>query len=495
MKLAIRNVLKGLGVSDSVLLSLSLLLTGIEEGKDTVLLTPMAEHHSPDKILLGWDIIFNSRLVEMNDILLELEESNRSKYGPRSIAIPWSERRLGVVSSFSPGAEKMVEWIPPENKRLRPLSLDRAAMYIKKQTNAGLPTLQKKGLVLSETLNNMRPNTFPSVMFTRTQENNKTRTVWGIPLDDVIDEMKFYRPILVYQRKLYWRAALRTADEIDSAITKLILHARKFDLWLLSIDFISFDDTVKRLLQLWAFTVYFASLFQVKYAGDLLNHFQRFNTIGLVTPDGILEGSHGIPSGSAYTNEVGSVVQHGIAVDYEEDLQYDQQQGDDGAYAVEDPEGLKRHFEDYGLKVNDEKSYISKDFIVYLQNLYHIDYVSDDLIRGIYPTYRALLRIVYQERFNDFSKDSISGKDYYAIRTLSILETCKHHPLHRELVKYIVGLDRYDLNVSDQGLSAYIKMREKQDGKDVRFTEYKRGDGLGIKQFKSYILAREFSIE
>ena len=103
------------------------------------------------------------------------------------------------------------------------------------------------------------------------------------------------------------------------------------------------------------------------------------------------------------------------------------------------------------------------------------------------------MRIVYQERFNDFSEDKISGKDYYAIRTLSILENCKHHPLFRELVKYVVKLDKFDLDVSDQGISAYVRMREKQDGKDVRFTEYKRGDGLGIKSFESYKLAREFS--
>ena len=493
MKPAIRTYLKNLGVSDDALSRLSRLLSGLVSGSNEVYVTPITKRRSPESILAGWDSIFNSNLDKMNEVLLELEENNRSKYAPRSIAVPWSERRAGVLNSFSSGIEKKVEWSPPASNRFRPLDPLTAVKYIKRQTNAGLPTMLKKGKVLMSTYLNLRPDTFPAVPFTRTQENKKARIVWGISLDDVLDEMRFYRPILLYQRSMPWRAALRSADEIDSAITKLILHATDNGLKLLSIDFQTYDDTVKYALQNWAFTVYFASLFQSKYTPDLNRHFQRFNTVGLVTPDGILRGSHGIPSGSAYTNEVGSVVQHGIAKDFYEDILHDQQQGDDGAYAVRDPEGLKDHFRSYGLRVNDEKSYISDDYIVYLQNLYHKDYVEDGLIRGIYPTYRALLRIVYQERFNDFSEDKISGKDYYAIRTLSILENCKHHPLFKELVKYVVRLDKFDLDVSDQGISAYVRMREKQDGKDVRFTEYKRGDGLGIKSFASYKLAREFS--
>ena len=119
--------------------------------------------------------------------------------------------------------------------------------------------------------------------FTRTQEDKKTRTVWGFPLDDIIDEMRFYRPILVYQRDMPWRAALRSADEIDTAITKLIKHATENGLKLLSIDFETYDDTVKYALQNWAFTVYFANLYQSKYTPDFNRHFQRFNTNWIVT--------------------------------------------------------------------------------------------------------------------------------------------------------------------------------------------------------------------
>jgi len=496
MKYAIRKDLVELDVSNDAIDKLSRLLDKIESGDDTVLLTPMGKAKGPESILSGWDSIFNANRGKMNDILLELEDNNRSKYGPRSIAFPWLERKAGIDDTFSRDEGKEIESRPQSYLRLRPITIDTAARFIKKQTSAGLPSMDKKGTVLNNTLNNLNRKLsyrYPSIMFTRTQENSKTRTVWGYPLAAVLDEMQFYRPILEYQRNIPWRAALKNADDIDTAITNLIIHARDQKKSLVSIDFSNFDNSVKKSLQKYAFEVYFPSLFQNQYRPELALHGERFNTIGLVTPDSIRYGPHGIPSGSAYTNEVGSVVQHGISLDYDEELKYSQVQGDDGAYAVSDPEAFKEHFRSYGLDVNDDKSYISDEFVVYLQNLYHLDYIDSGLIRGIYPTYRALLRIVYQERFNDFSEDDISGKDYYAIRTLSILENVKHHPLFRELVKYVVGLDKFNLNVSDQGISAYIKMREKQDGKDVRFTEYKRGDGYGIKSFSSYKLAREFS--
>jgi len=479
---------------------LSLLLDGIIEGKDKVLLSPLGENINPIEILQGWDSIFKDNVGDMNDILLELEINNRSKYGPRSIAVPWADRKEGVLGSFEEanGRKQLIKWVPAPYKRLRPLSVQNAVKYIKRQTNSGLPSLLKKGTVLDSmnwgSKDDPQYNLFwPAVMFTRTQEQRKTRTVWGYPLLAVLFEMCYYRPMLEFQRGLPWRAALRSPDDIDQAITDLILYAIEMGMSLVSIDFRNFDDSVKYPLQEWFFRIYCTALYQAD-TFEWASLLKIFSSIPLVTPSGIFQGKHGIPSGSAFTNEAGSCIQHGIAQDYFEPIKHDQQQGDDGVYPCYYPDSLKDHFRSYGLEVNDDKSYVSNEYCVYLQNLYHIDYMEDGIIRGIYCTYRALCRIVFQERFNDFSKDDISGKDYYAIRTLSILETCKHHPLFRELVRYVWSLDQYNLSFSDQGLVAYVKMREKQDGKDVKFTEYKRGDKIsGIREFASYKLVQEFN--
>lgn len=497
MRYEIRKAIDGLNLTSEALIKLSRLLERTDSGYSDVYLSPIGNSQDPQTILSGWDSIFNSNRHRLNEPLLELEENNRSKYKPRSIAVPWNERRETVLDSFSTDNGKKIESNIVSNGRLRPISITNAAEFIKRTTSACLPSMNKKGKVLDYTKDNLdkllKAN-YPSIPYTRTQENKKTRLVWGYPLATVLDEMKFYRPILEHQRRLEWRAALRKADDIDMAVTKLINHASSSGKSLVSIDFSNYDNSVKKTLQDYAFKVYFPSLFQSTYHPELAMHGERFNTIGLVTPDKILKGPHGIPSGSAYTNEVGSVVQYGISQTFDEELMFSQVQGDDGAYATFDPEGLKDHFREYGLDVNDEKSYISDDYVVYLQNLFHKDYMDDGIIRGIYPTYRALLRIVYQERFDDFSKDDISGADYYAIRTLSILENVKHHPLFKEFVDYIVKLDKYNLAVSDQGLSSWIKMKQRQDGKDIKFTEYRRGDSLGIKGFESYKLARDLIV-
>jgi len=497
MKLTLRQVYNELNMSYDALQRLARLLDRTSRGSDEVYLSPIGNNTKPEVVLQGWDNIFKSNLSSMNKTLLDLEEGNRSKYGPRSIAIRWSERQSGLDDAFSDDKGRKIESNLPDSGRLRPITRNSAVKYIKLQTSAGLPTMLKKGLVLNETLDrdwvHVDPYV-PCVPFTRTQDQKKTRLVWGYPLQYILNEMQFYRPILEYQSKLPWRAALRSADDTDLSVTSLINHARSTGKVLMSIDFSNYDNSVKKSLQEYAFNDYFPSLFQREFKHLIVRHGDRFNNIPIITPEEVRTGSHGIPSGSAYTNEVGSVVQYGISQTFNEVLNFSQIQGDDGAYATLDPEGLKDHFRSYGLAVNDDKSYISDDFVIYLQNLYHTDYIKDGLIRGIYPTYRALGRIVYQERFNDFSEDDISGKDYYAIRTLSILENCKAHPLFRELVEYVVKLDKYNLNFSDQGLSAYIKMREKQDGRDIKFTEYRRGDGFGIKSFESYKIAREFIV-
>jgi len=480
---------------------LSRLLDGIVKGNDEVLVTPMAERVSPEDIFVGWLDIFDDNAMKMNGPLRKLESEQISKYGPRSIAVPWSERIDGVLDYFNVDQSNSLEQkcndvsssITVENPhRLRPLSRENALKYIKRNTNAGLPTLQKKGTAI---LNNEigSPDEWPCVPFTRTQENEKTRTVWGYPLADVLDEMRFYRPILVYQRDKYYRAALRKAEDIDRAVTALIDFALLTKRQLISIDFSGYDASVGPALQGIAF-YYFELLFQNNYREELILQSSRFRSIPLVTPNGTFIGNHGIPSGSAYTNEVGSVSQHYVAHSFTEEIKFDQQQGDDGIYAVYNSEGFRDHFRSFGLDVNDDKSYVTDDYVVYLQNLYHVDYRDETgIIHGIYPTFRALCRLVYQERFNDFSKFDMSGVDYYGIRTLSILETCKYHPLFEEFVTYIWGLDKYKLNVSDQGISAYVRMREIQDGKDVRFTEYKRGDSTSIKDFASYKLVAKLN--
>jgi len=379
------------------------------------------------------------------------------------------------------------------------LNVEQAIVYLKNNSNSGLPFYVKKVSVKSSLLSekifaDLIARRDPCVLFTRTQENKKTRTVWGYPIADTLREMLFYRPVLEIQKHLKWRAALNTPEDVDRGVTDIINTAMKSNLGILSIDFSAYDASVKSGLQRSAWK-YIKSMYQKQFHQTIDEIAERFLTIGLITPDGIMSGPHGVPSGSTFTNEVDSIVQYLVAYACRDIVHIDkcQIQGDDGLYIVTDPVRVSTHFKNYGLSVNLDKSIYAVDHAIYLQSLFHNDYrASNGLISGIYPTYRALCRIMFLERFEDFEKDDISGRDYFAIRTISILENCKHHPLFRELVLYVLSLDKYKLQVSDQGLFNYVKRLDRQEGKDVSFREWSYGEDVrGIKNFEAYKIISE----
>lgn len=497
------SFLNTLDLSSDSIRKLTLNLDSIVEGRNEILRSPTGGDLSSEVILERWDKIFKEHESKLVLPLVEMESSNRSKFGPRSIALPWSERIEDVMKSFKP--DNVVEKLRPHSvasinsNRLRPLTLKVAADYLKPSTSSGLPFLVKKRNAVDSVLldfENLLKRKDPCVLFTRTQESGKTRTVWGFPIADTLNEMRFYRPILEYQKKLDWRSALTTPENVDLQVTRLIDQAIIADNFIISMDMRGYDSTVRAMLQEAAF-LYFIQLFQPKYKDELLYILHRFGNIGLITPNGILNSPHGVPSGSTFTNEVDSVVQYLIAYTGFLTAFRFQIQGDDSLYQSKDPDSVFDLFARYGLEVSGkDKTFVSKDYCVYLQFLYHKQYRNKNgIIGGVYSTYRALNRIIHPERFDDFSESEISGKDYFAIKNLSILENCKNSPLFVDLVKFVMSLDKYSLNVSDLGLRQYVALKSKQEGKDIKFNSWSYGDEIrGIKNFESYKLVKELSV-
>jgi hypothetical protein len=489
-----------LNLDKDVIRRLSNHLDGIVSGDDEILVTPIAKERNPLDILRAWDKIYNSKQSKINSVLSELEQSNRSKFGPRSISKPWVERMDSCFEYFMNRKRNISlhkwSYIASNNGTLRPLSTDNASKFLKNSTNSGLPYYARKGKVKRRTVerfDDLLNRNDPCILFTRTQENNKTRNVWGYPMAETLEEMKYYRPLLDYQSRLPWRSALLGPRFVDESITKMILNLDSSNESLVSVDFSSYDASVCDELEKYAFD-YIASLFQPRFRDEIKSIFKTFNTIGLITPTGVIKGNHGVPSGSTFTNEVDSIVQYIISMNTgfvsSDKIQI---QGDDGAYCIKtsDLNNFARAFTDAGLHFNYDKSYESQDYVVYLQNLYHKDYINNNLIGGIYPTYRALNRIIYQERWADFEDFDLPGIDYYSIRTLSILENCKHHPLFEDFVKFIFSLDKYNLRFSHKNLVRYDTMTQQGSGSGgVINNQY--GDNVrGIKSFRSYNLIKD----
>lgn len=434
------------------------------KGSSEVYMTPLAVNTDPLQILVEWDVIFEKNKDKMNLTLLNLEKHQRSKFGPRSIALPWSERKIGIESSYSCQSEQydnplFYSMQGPSN--LKPLSKLEAAELMKPSSSSGLPFLTKKRVSKNELVDNFDKyldRKDPAMLYTRTDDNKKTRNVWGYPFADTLLEIMFYAPLQVHQRSLPYRAALVSPDEVARGITKIILKAIESNCIIYSVDFAGYDASIRYQYIIKAFD-YIKRCYASQFEPFLTYVCERFYSINIVSPVRIHHGNHGVPSGSGFTNEVDSIIQIGIAMLCTFlSIDYCQVQGDDGVYMLKE-ENIKEFEDNFilaGLKLQKEKSYKSTNFAIYCQNLYHYDYRGDDgIIHGIYPLYRALNHLLFQERFVDFGNHGIIGRDYYGIRCLTILENCKYHPLFEDFVRYILVREKYSLEISDDGIIAY----------------------------------------
>lgn len=490
-------------IHDTVLCKIATSLANTLKGNENVITTYFASKNAPITVLHEWDEVFNANKHKVNAELLAIENANRRKVGPRSIQVPYAERRNAVLSTYRNQDEQHVARInlPEGPGNLEPLSIDEAKLKIKNSSNSGLPYLEKKGKVVDKTIANfdyLIKRKDQCMLFTRTTENKKTRNVWGFPFADTLLEMVYYFPLLAYQRTLFWRAALISPDAVAANITIIIDEAIALGKLLYSVDFAAFDASVKYQYIIKVFD-YIKSCFHKVFRGLLDYICERFYTIGLITPTGLLRGKHGVPSGSTFTNEVDSILQFGIAMTCSFiKAKACMIQGDDGVYSMfkEDIPEFEAAFEYAGLKLEKSKSMIAKNCVVFCQNLYHPDYRdSNGRINGVYSTYRALNRLMFQERFVDFSKHGIKSRDYYGIRTLSILENCKYSPLFEELVRFVLTKESITLDISNDTLTRYCTYLKIVDQTSTSLNHQYGTQVMGIREFASYKMAVKIMAE
>lgn len=399
----------------------------------------------------------------------------------------------------------------PELGFLRPKSYFNAFKKLKNNTSAGLPSMSSK-LKWKEKFINFLVLQYPgmdfdsaaqqyyvdsanknsyAIVFTRTQENEKTRNVWGYPADRVLLEQRYYIPLLEEQKERSWRSALSDADDIDLQVTFLMDQAKNMGRTLVSVDFKSFDNSVSPELISRSFDLVRA-LFQPGEIFDFeMNEISKdFQSMPIYTPFRIFKGYHGVPSGSTFTNEIDSLVQFGVAKASGVVGELCQVQGDDGLYTIEskDYKTLIKTFENYGLNLSTDKSLTSDEHCTFLQKLYHPDFRKQNgIIPGVYSTYRALIRLVYPEREPEFGKLKSAGvslADYNRIRSIQILENCKNHPLHEDLVYFVDDLwSEEGLKVNDAAVEMYSVATVNED-QSFKTQQY-GGDLTGWNNFET----------
>lgn len=385
----------------------------ILEGSDDVIVNPMYEDTDDNELKEVIDNMLDK--VFITDELAKIEEKNKSKFGPRSIAKKWEDRKASLFDYFR-HPDYDADQFKPSNGRLRPVSIENAASKLIKSSSAGLPYMKNKGSVLSEAVSNHQKDVgvYPCVLYTRTQEGGKTRNVWGYPISDTIWEQQYFSPWLALERLIPWRAALRGPEAVDTAMTTL-LNQVDGDTAVECVDFSAYDASITPEHSYGAFQT-ISELFQPAHAEDLYRMWRRFTSIPIYTPDGSVTGSHGVPSGSNWTNTVDSLVQYQVATTGRDSEHLTCQiQGDDGVYlhSSNDQDFLDR-FTARGLLVNQEKSqtFFGKE-AVYLQRYYHPVYTSKlGGLGGVYSLHRAMARLKYLERWTNFEQQGIKGSDF-----------------------------------------------------------------------------------
>lgn len=495
------NFISKLDLPEDALAKVANQLVKTLTGDNQVHMTPLGESQDVRVTLAEFDQIFKSQSHKMNAILHRMEDASRNKYGPRSIAIPWSERIDGLRASFHCQKDNRdFKWTAPDTLpeyKLSPVSVLEAATHMKDNSSAGLPSLKKKGKEKDNLLKNfdkILEREDPCMLYTRTTEAKKTRNVWGYPFADTLYEFMFFIPYLNHCKKQFYHASLTSIQNVEERITKLVLKAIDEDLIIYSVDFASFDASVWFQFIIASFE-FMADHFLEVFRPFIMKICLRFYTIAIVTPTGIYRGKHGVPSGSTFTNLIDCDVQLGLAlncffINANECLV----NGDDGLYIMkrENIKEFEQNFLMHGLKLELTKSDKASDYAVFCQRLYHIDYISDDgVIHGVYPVYRALNRLLFQERFVNFKKNGISGKDYYGIRAVSILEDCKNHPLHEDLVRFVLKKEKYNMDISDDSIALYCKHTYVKPGADVLENSSELGDDTkGIRNYETMKLIR-----
>lgn len=263
------------------------------------------------------------------------EENPRSVYEPEQLyaaleryATSWnqfekldSSMKQGFVMAFKIFAkpkESPYFPMPDKTELIKALKLSKSS---------GLPLMTSKAKSLVYSLDResqirrgeKAPN--PCVAYKRTQKNNKTRLVWGYPLEMTIMEARFARSLIDYFKS--------HSTPMAFGLTKVALGAkihRNFEDQpgtTVCLDFSKFDSTISQTMIRQAFRIlstWFSPEDLKQYGWKTVVEY--FIHTPIVMPDGHLYTgkNHGVPSGSYFTQMIDSIVN--VAMMYA--LQYSQ---------------------------------------------------------------------------------------------------------------------------------------------------------------------------
>lgn len=466
----------------------------VRMGKPDVIRAPFAYKRNASDVLNEWKPVLE-QLSDKWPSLVKYEMDLAEKVGPMSVMKPLKDRMSDIdnyyddiLLSSQPVDDRAVKASISEFSGVRGLRLRsqvNTVQLMKKSTNSGSPYFTTRRRVVDDTIPafcdaQTMTQSLPSgdwglcaVLGWRGQEGGPTpadvkqRVVWMFPFAVNVKELQVYQPLIEAFQRLDLVPAWVSMDSVDRRITKMFDTKAADDL-VICTDFSKFDQHFNHDLQNCSQAILEALLtpdrdtrtwldqvYPIKYAIPLAYDYAK-----------IRRGQHGMGSGSGGTNADETLahrtLQFEAAIKANQRLNPNSQcLGDDGVltYPGISVEDVMQAYTSHGQSMNADKQYASTQDCTYLRRWHHIGYRVDGVCVGVYPTCRALGRLMYQERFYD---PEVWGPKMVALRQLSILENVKYHPLKDEFADFCIKRDKYRLGIDIPGFLDNIESIAKE---------------------------------
>lgn len=434
-------------------------------GQSEVFRTPFWNKMSMPIIVKEWmKIVVASDLNSKMPGLLEIEVEQSKKVGPYSVVPPSAQRMESLLEYWEPieGMEPISDSAVNQviklfKRKLRLYSRNQVIAEMRLNTSAGLPYYEKRreALRIYERTNWKDEYPYAALWGTRVQpggpavKDEKVRSVFMMPFSLNVKEGAYYYPLIKYMQENNLPWPVNTLRWTEVEITHLFDTKEPSQL-VVNTDFTAFDQHFRKPLQDAAYKILMA-VFQDDASSAIDETFRVKYTIPLVISETeAIFGDHGMGSGSTGTNPDENLahksLQYEAAEEAGEELNpHSLALGDDGILTFKGitADAVIKTYTRHGLVMNESKQYVSADSAKYLQRYYHVSYRdSEGIMLGVYPTFRALGRLMAQERFQN---PKYWGPKQVILRALSILENCNNHPLFETFVWFVAKGDKYEL--------------------------------------------------
>nr|UAW00338.1 MAG: RNA-dependent RNA polymerase [Porcine picobirnavirus] len=516
------------------------------------------EDKQPDEILALWkkhlSRLENGSIFEQR--VFQFDISQEAKWGPQGGVAPIQdlmeiiEEGYKQAASPRPKVFDSKEWAFAKQmvrsellrhaKNLRPASYKHVVDDMRArdtlESNSGWPlfTRRSKPEVKQAAITdaeNGNWKTYPAIALFRNY-NQKTRLVWMFPMAANLVEGSFFQPL----QSALMKASKYPISELDpwvgfEACRRAMTRTYDMGQVAMASDFTLTDAHFTIHSSMEVFDV-IKDCFQSQFRDMLRESIEHMHSIPLIIgPDSIIEGQHGVSSGSNWTNFIetifdmilghyvslrmpaiaymrnrtkadGTMIVEGVDPEYVQlseecfshpDVLYCI--GDDIAWHAwaHDPrfsEFLEEFGCDVGQIIKADKTTNERDYVKSLQRLFQRGYRRPDgELRAVYSTIRALKSSVFPERFHDPRKWS---PDMFCVRQYMILENCVDHPLFEEFVPFVVRGNEHLIpfaRKTSAQLDTALRESKLLPGLNPTYNQERRDTSLS--EFASIKLARE----